>query len=58
MRGGGLVSGSLVLLGGDPGVGKSTLAGALARQAQLFFHQPQQLLLLGDDLVFLLDDLE
>lgn len=34
--GGGLVSGSLVLLGGDPGIGKSTLAlqacGALARQ--------------------------
>lgn len=34
--GGGLVAGSLVLLGGDPGIGKSTLAlqacGALARQ--------------------------
>lgn len=34
--GGGLVQGSLVLLGGDPGIGKSTLAlqaaGALARQ--------------------------
>ena len=36
MLGGGLVQGSVVLLGGDPGIGKSTLAlqacGALARQ--------------------------
>ncbi len=36
--GGGLVPGALVLVGGDPGVGKSTLlmqaAGALARQGQ------------------------
>ena len=33
--GGGIVPGSLVLLGGDPGIGKSTLALQLARRAGL-----------------------
>ncbi len=40
--GGGLVPGSLVLIGGDPGIGKSTLAlqlaGALARQGRIALY--------------------
>lgn len=39
--GGGIVPGSLILLGGDPGIGKSTLvlqmAGALARQGEVLY---------------------
>ena len=33
--GGGIVKGSLILLGGDPGIGKSTLALQILQQIQI-----------------------
>jgi DNA repair protein RadA/Sms len=57
--GGGLVQGSIVLVGGDPGIGKSTLAlqacGALARQGSTVLYvageeSPEQVRLRADRL--------
>jgi DNA repair protein RadA/Sms len=57
--GGGLVQGSIVLIGGDPGIGKSTLAlqacGALARQGAAVLYvageeSPEQVRLRADRL--------
>ena len=44
--GGGLVPGSLVLVGGDPGIGKSTLllqsASAMARQSSVLYVSAEE----------------
>ena len=58
MLGGGLVAGSVVLIGGDPGIGKSTLVlqalAAYARQSRTLYvsgeESPQQIKLRADRL--------
>jgi DNA repair protein RadA/Sms len=47
--GGGLVPGSYILLGGDPGIGKSTLLMQMAGKLALQFHKDQSVLYISGE---------